>query len=128
MEIPEAMLETQQRQMVDEFAQRIQMQGLSMEQYFQFTGATYEQMIEQVKPQAEKRIQSRLVLEAIVKAENIVATDEDYEEELKVMAEAYQMEVEKVKELLPEKSAEQIKKDIAVRKAAEFAVENAKEK
>ena len=128
MEIPEAMLETQQRQMVDEFAQRIQMQGLSMEQYFQFTGATYEQMIEQVKPQAEKRIKSRLVLEAIVKAENIVATDEDYEEEIKVMAEAYQMEVEKVKELLPEKSAEQIKGDIAVKKAAEFAVENAKEK
>ncbi|MBR1989714.1 MAG: trigger factor, partial [Firmicutes bacterium] len=128
MEIPDAMLETQQRQMVDEFAQRIQMQGLSMEQYFQFTGASYEQMVEQVKPQAEKRIKSRLVLEAIVKAENIVATDEDYEEEIKVMAEAYQMEVEKVKELLPEKSAEQIKGDIAVRKAAEFAVENAKEK
>ena len=128
MEIPEPMLETQQRQMVDEFAQRIQMQGLSMEQYFQFTGATYEQMIQQVKPQAEKRIQSRLVLEAIVKAENIEATDADYEEELKVMAEAYQMEVDKVKELLPEKSVEQIKKDIAVRKAADFVVENAKEK
>ncbi len=128
MEIPEPMLETQQRQMVDEFAQRIQMQGLSMEQYFQFTGATYEQMIAQVKPQAEKRIQSRLVLEAIVKAENIEATDADYEEELKVMAEAYQMEVDKVKELLPEKSIEQIKKDIAVRKAADFVVENAKEK
>jgi len=128
MEIPEPMLETQQRQMVDEFAQRIQMQGLSMEQYFQFTGATYEQMIAQVKPQAEKRIQSRLVLEAIVKAENIEATDADYEEELKVMAEAYQMEVDKVKELLPEKSVEQIKKDIAVRKAADFVVENAKEK
>ena len=114
--------------MIQEFAQNIQMQGLSIEQYFQFTGASYEQMVEQVKPQAEKRIKSRLVLEAIVKAENIVATDEDYEEELKVMAEAYQMEVEKVKELLPEKSAEQIKGDIAVRKAAEFAVENAKEK
>lgn len=128
MEIPDAMLETQQKQMVDEFAQRIKMQGLSLEQYFQFTGATYEQMIEQVKPQAEKRIQSRLVLEAVVKAENITATDEDYEEEIKVMAEAYQMEVEKVKELLPEKSAEQIKTDIAVRKAADFVVENAKEK
>ncbi|MBD5395146.1 MAG: trigger factor [Lachnospiraceae bacterium] len=128
MEIPEAMVETQQRQMVDEFAQRIQMQGLSMEQYFQFTGASYEQLIEQVKPQAEKRIKSRLVLEAIVKAENITATDEEFEEELKVMAESYQMEVEKVRELLPEKSALQIKEDIAVRKAAEFAVENAKEK
>ena len=128
MEIPEAMLATQQRQMVDEFAQRIQMQGLSIDQYFQFTGSSYEQMIEQVKPQAEKRIQSRLVLEAVAKAENITATEEDYEEELKVMAEAYQMEVEKVKELLPEKSVAQIKEDIAVRKAAEFVVENAKEK
>lgn len=128
MEIPEAMLATQQRQMVDEFAQRIQMQGLSIDQYFQFTGSSYDQMIEQVKPQAEKRIQSRLVLEAIAKAENITATEEDYEEELKTMAEAYQMEVEKVKELLPEKSVAQIKEDIAVRKAAEFAVENAKEK
>lgn len=128
MEIPEAMLTTQQKQMVDEFAQRIQMQGLSMEQYFQFTGASYDQLVEQVKPQAEKRIQSRLVLEAVAKAENIAATDEDYEEELKVMAESYQMEVEKVKELLPEKSAAQIKEDIAVRKAAEFVVENAKEK
>ena len=128
MEIPEAMLATQQRQMVDEFAQRIQMQGLSIDQYFQFTGSSYEQMIEQVKPQAEKRIQSRLVLEAIVKAENIEVTEEDYEEELKSMAEAYQMEVDKVKELLPEKSVAQIKEDIAVRKAAEFAVENAKEK
>ena len=99
-----------------------------MEQYFQFTGATYDKMIEQVKPQAEKRIKSRLVLEAIVQAEKIAATDEDYEEELKVMAESYQMEVEKIKELLPEKSAEQIKEDLAVRKAAEFVVENAKEK
>ena len=128
MEIPEAMLTTQQKQMVDEFAQRIQMQGLSIDQYFQFTGTTYDKMIEQVKPQAEKRIKSRLVLEAIVKAENIEASEEDYEEEIKVMAEAYQMEADKVKEMLPEKSVAQIKEDIAVRKAAEFAVANAKEK
>ena len=128
MEIPDAMLETQQKQMVDEFAQRIQMQGLSIDQYFQFTGTTYDKMIEQVKPQAEKRIKSRLVLEAIVKAENIEASEEDYEEEIKVMAEAYQMEADKVKEMLPEKSVAQIKEDIAVRKAAEFAVNNAKEK
>ncbi|MDE7445195.1 MAG: trigger factor [Lachnospiraceae bacterium] len=128
MEIPEAMLTTQQRQMVDEFAQRIQMQGLSLDQYFQFTGTSYDKMIEQVKPQAEKRIKSRLVLEEIVKAENIEASEEDFEEEIKVMAEAYQMEADKVKEMLPEKSVSQIKADIAVRKAAEFAVENAKEK
>lgn len=128
MQIPDAMLETQQKQMIDEFAQRIQMQGLSIDQYFQFTGSSYDKMLEQVKPQAEKRIKSRLVLEAVVAAEKIEVTDEDYEEELKNMAEAYQMEVDKVKELLPEKSVGQIKKDIAVRKAAEFVVENAKEK
>ncbi len=128
MEIPEAMLLTQQKQMVDEFAQRMQMQGISMDQYLQFTGATYDKMMEQVRPQAERRIKSRLVLEAVVKAENIEASDADYEEELKSMAEAYQMEVDKVKEMLPEKSAVQIKQDIAVRKAAEFVVEKAKEK
>lgn len=128
MEIPEAMLETQQKRMVDEFAERIQMQGLSIDQYFQFTGTTRDKMIEQVKPQAEKRIKTRLVLEAIVKAENLEASVEDYEEEIKVMAETYQMEPEKVKEMLPEKSIAEIKEDIAVRKAADFAVENAKEK
>lgn len=128
MEIPGPMLETQQRQMIDEFAQRMQMQGLSMEQYYQFTGATYDKMVEQVKPQAEARIKSRLVLEAIVKAEKIEVSEEEYEEELKSMAEVYQMEVEKIKEMLPEKSVQQIKQDIAVRKAAEFAVEHAKEK
>ena len=128
MEIPDAMVETQQRQMVDEFMQGITMQGLTPEQYYQFTGASRERLLAQVKPQAEKRIRARLVLEAIAKAENITASDEDYENELKVMAEAYQMEVDKVREMLPEKNAAQIKEDIAVRKAAEFAVENAKEK
>lgn len=128
MEIPEAMLSTQQKQMVDEFAQRIQMQGLSLEQYCQFTGATYDKMMEQIKPQAEKRIKSKLVLEAVAEAEKIEALEEDFNEELKSMAEAYQMEVEKVKEMLPEKSVSEIKADIAIRKAAEFVVEKAKEK
>ncbi len=127
IEIPEAMLETQQRQMVDEFAQRITMQGMSMEQYMQFTGATYEKMIEQVKPQAEERIRARLVLEAIVKAENIAATDEEFEEELKTMAEVYQMEIDKVKELMGEREKKNIMQDLAVRKAAEFVAKNAVE-
>ena len=127
MEIPEAMLETQQRQMVDEFAQRITMQGLSMEQYFQFTGTSYEQMVEQVKPQAEERIKSRLVLEAVAKAEKIEATEEDYEKELETMAEVYQMEVDKVKELMGEREKKNIMQDLAVRKAAEYIAENAKE-
>ena len=128
MEIPEAMVETRQKQMVDEFMQSITMQGLTPEQYYQFTGASRERLIAQVKPQAEKRIKARLVLEAVAKAENITASEEDYEDELKVMAEAYQMEVDKVREMLPEKNAAQIKEDIAVRKAPEFAVANAEEK
>lgn len=128
MEIPEAMVETQQRQIVDEFAQRLQMQGLSMEQYFQFTGLSYQHMLEQVKPQAERKIKSRLVLEAVVAAENIVATEEDYEEEIKRMAEGYRMEVDKIKELMGEQGKKQIMEDLAVRKAAEFVVNEAKEK
>ena len=127
MEIPEAMLETQQKQMVDEFAQRITMQGISMEQYLQLTGSNYQQMVEQVKPQAEERVRSRLVLEAIAKAENLEATEEDYEEELKTMADVYQMEVDKVKELMRERDKKSIMQDLAVRKAAEFVAENAKE-
>lgn len=127
MEIPEAMLETQQRQMVDEFAQRLQMQGLSLEQYFQFTGLNVQMMIEQVKPQAEKRIKSRLVLEAVAEAEKFEITDEDLEKEFARMGEIYQMETEKVKEMLDEYHVGQIKKDLAIQKAVEFVVENAKE-
>ena len=127
MEIPEAMLETQQKQMVDEFAQRITMQGLSMEQYFQFTGTNYQKMVEQVKPQAEERIKSRLVLEAIANAEKIEATEEDYEKELETMAEVYQLELAKVKEHMGEREKKNILLDLAVRKAAEFVAENAKE-
>ena len=128
MDIPEAMVTTQQKQMIDEFAQRMQMQGLSMEQYFQFTGASLDKMMEQVKPQAETRIKSRLVLEAVAAKEGIEATEEDYEEEIKTMAEVYQMEPDKIKEMLPEKSVKGIKEDIAVKKAAEFVVNNAKAK
>lgn len=128
MEIPEAMISTQQRQMVDEFAQRLAMQGLSMEQYTQFTGVTPAAMMEQVKPQAEKRIQSRLVLEAVVAAENIEVSDAEYEEELAKMAEAYKMEVEQIKEIMDDERAAEMKKDMAIQKAVEFVVANAKEK
>ncbi len=127
MEIPDAMLETQQKQMVDEFAQRITMQGIAMEQYMQMTGATYEQMVDRVKPQAEERIRSRLVLEAIAEAEKLEPTEEEYEEELKVMADVYQMEVDKVRDLMGEREKKNILKDLAVRKAAEFIADNAKE-
>lgn len=128
MEIPEAMIETQQRQMIQEFAQNIQMQGLSIDQYFQFTGLTPEAMMEQVKPQAEKRIKSRLVLEAVAKAENITVSDEDFDKEVEKMAEMYQMEAAKVKESIGEEGKKQMMEDLAVQKAAEFVVNEAKEK
>ncbi len=127
MDIPEAMIETQQRQMVQDYAQRMQSQGISMEQYMQFTGMTGDMLLEQVKPQVMKKIQSRLVLEAVAAAEGIQVTEEEIAEELKTMGEAYQMEPEKVEELLGENGREQVKGDIRVRKAADFVVENAVE-
>lgn len=127
MEIPDAMVETQQRQMIEDFAQRIQSQGLSMEQYMQFTGLTPQALLEQVKPQAMKRIQSRLVLEAVVAAEKMEASEEDFEAEVTKMAEAYKMEADKVKELLGENGKKQVMEDICISKAVDFVVENAKE-
>ncbi len=115
MDIPEAMIETQQRQMVQDYAQ------------MQFTGMTGDMLLEQVKPQVMKKIQSRLVLEAVAAAEGIQVTEEEIAEELKTMGEAYQMEPEKVEELLGENGREQVKGDIRVRKAADFVVENAVE-
>ena len=122
MDIPEAMIEFQVRQMADDFARRIQQQGLTVEQYFQFTGMTAEKMIEEMRPQAEKSIKTRLVLEAIVKAENIEVSDERVEEELTKMAEAYQMEVEKLKEFMGENEKKQIKEDLAVQEAITLLV------
>ena len=127
MDIPDAMLDTQQRQMIQEYAQRLQYQGISFEQYLQFTGMTHEMLMDQVKPQALRRIQSRLVLEAVVAAENITATEEEIEEELKKMAEAYRVENDKVEEMLGKDGRKQIADDICVRKAADFVVENAAE-
>ncbi len=127
MEIPEAMVETQQRQMVEDFAQRIQSQGISMEQYMQITGLDVQTLMAQCKPQAEKSIKSRLVLEAVVKAEGIEASEEDLNEEIQRMADAYKLETEKVLELLGEEGKKQIAEDLCVSKAAQFLVENAKE-
>lgn len=128
MDIPAAMLETQQRQMAEDFAQRIQMQGISIDQYFQITGLTRAAFLEQIKPQAEKRIQSRLVLEAVAKAENIGASDEEYNEEIKKMADAYQMDIEEINDMIGEFEKKSIREDICIRKAADFVVENAVEK
>lgn len=125
MDIPDAMIDTQVRQMADDFAQRIQSQGLTVEQYFQFTGTNSEQLFEQMRPQALKTIQVRLVLEAIVKAENIVIADEDFEKEIAQMAENYKMEADKLKELIGEKEKEQIIMDMAVQKAVDLIGETA---
>ena len=128
MDIPEAMLATQQRSMADDFAQRIRMQGLTIDQYFQFTGLTREAFLEQLKPQAEQRIKTRLVLEAVAKAENIEASEEEYTAEIKKMAESYQMEEDKITEMIGDFEQKSIKEDICIRKALELAVESAVEK
>ncbi len=127
MDIPAAMIDMQVRQMADDFARRIQQQGLSVEQYFQFTGMTEEKMLEELRPQAEKRIKTRLVLEAIVKAENIEVADERLDEELKQMADAYQMDVEKLKEFMGENEKNQMKEDIAVQDAVTLLADAAVE-
>ncbi len=127
MEIPEPMIETQVGQMAEDFAQRMRYQGLSMEQYFQFTGMDAQKFFDSLRPQALKRIQTRLVLEAIVKAENIEVTDEELEKELNEMASMYKMEVDKVKEILGESGIENVKADVAVQKAVDLVVNEAKE-
>lgn len=128
MEIPDPMVDTQVRQMVQEFSQRIQSQGLSLQQYMQFTGMTPESLTNKLQPQALKRIQSRLVLEAVAAAENIETSDEDLEKELEKMAEMYQMEADKLKELVGEEEKKQIALDLAVQKAVELVVDAAVEK
>ena len=128
MEIPQQMITAQTRQMTQEFAQRLQSQGLSLEQYMQFTGLTPQKMMEDLEPQALKRIQSRLVLEAVVAAENIEASDEEIDKELENMASMYQMEIDKLKELIGDDEKKQIGMDLAVQKAVEFVVKEAVEK
>lgn len=127
MEIPDAMLNTQVRQMMNDFASRMQSQGLTMEQYFQFTGMTAEKMQEEMKPQALKRIQTRLVLEKIAETENIEVSKDEVNEEISKMAEMYKMEADKLKELLGDRELEQMKKDMAVQKAVTLVADEAKE-
>ena len=127
MDIPQPMIDTQVRQMANEFAQRLQAQGLSFDQYMQFTGMDNARFVEQLKPQALKRIQSRLVLEAVAKAENIESTDADLEEELSNIAKSYNMELDKVKELIGDEEKKQIAEDIKVKKAAKLVTDAAVE-
>ena len=117
MDIPEAMISFQSRQLVDDFARRIMQQGMTMEQYFQFTGLSEEKMMEEFKPEAEKRIRTRLTLEAIVAAENIEVSEERLDEELQKMADSYKMEVDKLKEYMGENEKKQMKEDIAIQEA-----------
>ena len=127
MDIPELMTKTECRQMMDDFSRRMQQQGLSMEQYFQFTGQSMDKMMDDMKPQALKRIQTRLVLEKVAEAENIQPSEEEITEEIQKMADAYKMEADKIREAIGESGLEQMKKDMAVQKAvtviADAAVE-----
>lgn len=127
MDIPDAMVDEQVRQMADDFARRIQSQGLSIDQYFQFTGMTAEKLFEQMRPEAMKRIQNSLVLEAIAKAENIEISDEKMDEEIAKMAEMYKMEADKLKELMGDAEKDQMKNDLAIQEAVTLVTEAAKE-
>ena len=127
MDIPEAMIDTQTRQMAQDYAGRLQQQGLTLEQYFQFTGMDADKFLEQMKPGAKKRIESRLVLEAVAKEENFEVSDEDYDKEVARMAESYQMEADKLKDLIGDYEKEQIIEDLKIQKAVDFVVDNAKE-
>ena len=127
MEIPDAMIRTQVNQMVDDFSRRMQAQGLSMEQYFQFTGMTLDKLMEEMKPQALRRIQTRLVLEKVAEVENIQPSEERVDEEFTKMAEMYKMEKDKLKELVGEIELEQMKKDMAVQDAVTYITDAAKE-
>lgn len=126
MEIPDQMVDEQLNGMINDYARRMEGQGISFEQYMQYTGMTVDKIAEQMRPQAVKRIQTRLVLEAIVKAENITTSDETLENEIEKMAKAYKMEVEQVKNILGEEQEKQMREDLAVQEAVDFLVAEAK--
>ena len=127
MEIPEPMIELQQERMMEDFDMRLSYQGLKLDQYLQITKQSREDMMEQMKPEAITRIKSSLVVEAVAAAENFEVSDEEVDEEIKKMAEAYQLEVEKFKELAGDKELDSIRRDLKNRKAVKFLAENAKE-
>ena len=126
MEIPDKMIDAQAENMVQDMARRMQSQGLSLDMYLKYTGTTVEQMKEQARPDAEKRIRTRLVLEAVAQAENIQISDEKVDEEVAKMAEAYKMEVEKLKSYMSESDVKQMKEDLAVQQAVDLLVAEAK--
>ena len=126
VDIPDPMLDSTIDQMVNDYARRMQSQGIPLDQFMEFTGTTMEQIREQMKPQAFQRVRNRVVLEAVVKAENITATEEEINAELQKMADQYKMDIEKIKEIFNAQGLDQLKQDLAVQKAVNFLVENAK--
>ena len=128
MDIPQAMIDTQVTRMAEDFAQRLQQQGLSLEMYFKYTGLTAEKILDDMKPEAVKRIQNSLVIEAVAKAENIQVSDDEFNAELSKMAEMYKMEVDKIKEFMGESEEKQMRDDIAIQKAVDLIVSSAVEK
>jgi len=128
MELPEPMIEMQVQNIVNDFSTRISQQGLSMEQYMQFSGTTIDGLKEQVRPDAIERIQSSLILEAIAKAENIEVSDEEVDKELEKLAVAYRTDIESLREYATENEKQAIKDDLAIQKAADFIMENVKER
>ena len=126
MDIPEPMVQSQISQLMNDFIRRMQAQGLSIDQYYQFTGLDQAKIQEQMRPQALKRIQSRLVLEKVAEVENIEISDEKVDEEIAKMAEMYKMEADKLKEVMGDYEKEQIKKDLAVQEAVTLVAEAAK--
>ena len=121
------MVEEQAQTLVNEFAQRIQSQGMNMQQYMQITGMNEQTLAQQMKPQALERIQNSLLLEAVAKAENVEISDERLDEEVEKMAEAYNMEKEKLYDLMGEESRAQMKQDLAIQEAVKIIAENAVE-
>ena len=128
MELPEPMVDTQVSQMAQDYARRLRYQGISLEQYLEMTGMTRETLARQLRPQAVKRIQSRLVLEAVAAAEGIEASQEEIDKEIESRAETYNRDVEELKETYGESGRKEISQDICVKKAMEFLVENAQDK
>lgn len=125
MEIPDAMIEEQVSNTLEDYARRMQSQGLTMDQYMQFTGMTMDKLREDIRPQAEKRIRTRLVLEAVVAAEKLEASEDALEAEIKKMADTYKMEPDRVKELMGEEGINRMKEDLAVQEAVDFLVAEA---
>lgn len=126
MEIPDRMIDGQVENMIQDTARRMQSQGLDLQQYLKYTGMTLDQMKEQARPQAIKRIQTRLVLEAVAKAENVQISDEKLDEEIGKMAQSYQMEADKLKSYMTEQDKDQMKEDLAVQEAVDLLVAEAK--